>query len=115
LKKKHINLKSRGFYEVCKEYFLLKSKFCQRCSIEIRFHRYCVDCQTFLGCLLTCPSGSSGGQERFQKNVNLKKKTKLKVTTLVCKRGFFKNVKLKKYNLKVATVVGKRGFKKCEI
>ena len=26
--------------------------------------RYCVDCQTFLGCLLTCPGGSSGGSER---------------------------------------------------
>ena len=36
---------------------LLNEKLCPR---------YCVDCQTFLGCLLTCPSGSSGAQERWQ-------------------------------------------------
>ena len=36
-------------------------------EIEWSVGRYCVDCQTFLGCLLTCPS-SGGAQERSDGN-----------------------------------------------
>merc|ERR1711936_1040229 len=39
--------------------------------------RYCVDCQTFLGCLLTCPSGSSGVQERPYPTVSPRRQARI--------------------------------------
>merc|ERR1712203_844837 len=39
--------------------------------------RYCFDCQTFLGCLLTCPSGSSGVQERTYPTVSPRRQARI--------------------------------------
>merc|ERR1712158_71309 len=39
--------------------------------------RYCVDCQTFLGCLLTCPGGSSGGPERPYPTVSPRRQARI--------------------------------------